>query len=863
MALKPNSVSKHNAMFGRKAPRPQSPSVLDDDFPLPPAKRLKTDNGTRHDNEGPSDNEHGGQKIPLKAEAPECSYNSDDDAGVPPSSAPTELESTLPPIRTDKEAIREYEATRAAEAAGLDEAGDDNDDGDLKKRLDKRAWIRGKSSIYVDAFNLALDTVLADESHLFSAPEKAVFQAWGKLSYDAQYLYVRLFLRKNAAWHRIQRLGYHSDIADMQAAVNDLVESRGLPEANEGDEEYFQAEPHLMPVCLLEQSFAFADASGEHIKTLDEASSLLQLDELKSLAKEARAQGKNKKELLQALRLQSSTQGGLGRRTIKRSETEESTYSEVSTTNEDWDSGDLRSSRDDHFVQKILASTGECIRLSDTTRKLFERVHLVFYRSSEWTEKSLTAIILARISRRNYPEYIVCRTTNIFPSRSLLLEFEAAVRTQFAIDNILEFNGPVRKEGYDRILKIFEEVYPRWQRLLGEELEKEIRVYETGEGAYLRRFSPAWVYTRIVHKALLALARFKEHKREHSILTELLDQQLFHPSRRGDWYQRKALIEEHYMWALEPCDGRTEDLQKRHWKKIALQTCQIGLQDRDCHVKYHYDLQKRIAKLERSLKIPKREQHDFEHVKFAKLVERNVEGIKVERERSATPADRRGSEAGTPMRGVKTVWIDEREGGGECSVEAMCLSWYRDQGWKGYHCEGGIIRTLFGYLFFDILFTFVPNVFQTEYQTCPLDLHSDAFYPSRISLINQRLAAISNGEARDIFQDVYEKEEAKQTCIVGVRWDYGYDDLVDILDCFPGSALATVCQVMAQEYQNRGGGVPDLFLWNTDTKTIMFSEVKSENDRLSDTQRLWMHVLAGAGVRVELCHAVAKEVRRT
>jgi hypothetical protein len=33
--------------------------------------------------------------------------------------------------------------------------------------------------------------------------------------------------------------------------------------------------------------------------------------------------------------------------------------------------------------------------------------------------------------------------------------------------------------------------------------------------------------------------------------------------------------------------------------------------------------------------------------------------------------------------------------------------------------------------------------------------------------------------------------------------------------------------------------------------------VKSENDRLSDTQRLWIHVLSSAGVRVELCAAKA------
>jgi Fanconi-associated nuclease 1 len=70
---------------------------------------------------------------------------------------------------------------------------------------------------------------------------------------------------------------------------------------------------------------------------------------------------------------------------------------------------------------------------------------------------------------------------------------------------------------------------------------------------------------------------------------------------------------------------------------------------------------------------------------------------------------------------------------------------------------------------------------------------------------------------------------------------------------------------MAQEYAQRGGGIPDLFLWKTGKDggkgEVKFAEVKSENDRLSDTQRLWIHVLTGAGIKVELCNAVAKEVR--
>lgn len=598
------------------------------------------------------------------------------------------------------------------------------------------------------------------------------------------------------------------------------------------------------------------------------ASSLLKLDELKALAKEAKVQGKNKSELLKALRRTSQGQGGIGWGSLERSETQESTKSEQETVVcEDALEGKKKRdgrnvNRDSHFVRKILASTGPCIRLSAATLKLFERVHLVFYRSTEWTEKSLTTIILARISRRNFPYYVVSRSNNIFSTRSDLLEFEATIRTQFRIDYILEFNGTVRKDGLQTVKDVFEDVYPRWRIILKEEQRKEDRVYESGEGAYLRRFSPAWVYTRIVHKGTYVLGRFKEHEREHQMLTELLDQHLFHAARRGSWYQRKALLEEHYMWALKPDEGRSEDAQKKHWKKIGLQTCEDGLQDRECHLIYHYDLQKRVMKLEKSLKVVKREQHDFGHVRLAKPAERTVEGIRIEKEHTPSRnGSRRDSEPTPPRRGGKTIWVDEREDGGECSVEAMSLSWYRDQGWKGYHSEGGIVRTLFGYLFYDVLFTYIPNVFQTPYQTCPLDLHTDAFYPSRASEINHRLVEIANGDSLKLLQQVYDREHEKQTCIVGIDWSYDIDNLQEIVKCFEGEALATVCKVMAQEYQQRGGGIPDLFLWHPGNGEVMFSEVKSENDRLSDTQRLWIHVLTGAGIKVELCNAAAKEVR--
>ncbi|KAE8447599.1 hypothetical protein EG329_010570 [Mollisiaceae sp. DMI_Dod_QoI] len=829
-------------MLGRTIPHPVSTKFHDN--VLPPAKRLKTfDTTDGKDSRDVSDAESI-VTIPNRfREVPDSEEeNESGDEGPSALQRPTELESALPPVKTDKEAIDEYEAMRSAE---------DVPEG-LKSRLNQRNWTKGKSSIYVDAFNLALETVLEDEGHLFDEKEMEVFNQWRELDYDAQYL-------KTSVWHRINRLGYYGDISDLPATAKILQIVRNLPDSTAG----IQINPaEFAPPegTVLDSSFSFADCSEEMITTMEEASSLLNLEEVKALAKEARVHGKNKSDLLKALRRMSRRQSGLGWVGLKRSDSEQTNASE-SGENEDSEDSMSDANRDKHFLKKILANTGPCIRLSLPTLKLFERVHLVFYRSTEWTDKSLTTIILARISRRNFPDYVVSRSTNIFPSRSELLEFEAALRTQFKIDTILEFNGNPGKAGLEEVLSIFEEVYPRWKVLLKEEQRKEDRVYESGEGAYLRRFSPAWVYTRIIHKGTYVLGRFKMHEREHTVTSELLDQHLFHAARRGAWYQRKALLEEHYMYSLRPPRGISDvDQQKRHWKRISLRTCEEGLQDKDCHMIYHYDLQKRIRKIEKNLKLPKRQQHDFGHVSLAKPIEVTVEGIQIKKD--YPPAKRHPSAQGEEkQRSTKTIWVDEAEGGGECSVEAMCLSDYRSRGYKGYHAEGGIIRTLFAYLFYDVLFVYIPNVFQTAYQTCPLDLHTDAFFPSRASEINHRLVEIANGSAADIIRTVDTREREKSTCVVGLSWDFELHDLLEIVSCFDGEALATVCKVMAQEYRVRGGGMPDLFLWDKEKKEILFSEVKSENDRLSDTQRLWIHVLTGAGIRVELCNAVAREVK--
>ncbi len=224
----------------------------------------------------------------------------------------------------------------------------------------------------------------------------------------------------------------------------------------------------------LGDDFTFAD-SEDSIGSMEEAASLLSLDELKLMAKDAKVQGKNKGDLLKAFCRMSAQQSGLMSLGLRRSSTSGSTDSVSSVPDEG-------PNRNHHFLAKIIATTGPLVRLSEPVFKLFERVHLVFYRSTEWTEKSLTTIILAKISRRNFPEYIVCRSSNIFASRRALLEFEQSMRLEYQVDSILE-NGPLREDGLQKVLDIFESISARWRDLLSEELRKEEQVYEYGEGA--------------------------------------------------------------------------------------------------------------------------------------------------------------------------------------------------------------------------------------------------------------------------------------------------------------------------------------------------------------------------------------------
>jgi Fanconi-associated nuclease 1 len=234
----------------------------------------------------------------------------------------------------------------------------------------------------------------------------------------------------------VHRLTYHSDIANLEAAVEHLQAFRPLPASQDEDEEACFALPNMEACQVTGDKFTFADCSDRMVSSLEEAASFLSLEELKTVAKEARVTGKTKGELLTSFKRASAAQTGfkfsLSRSssnavdrpevededcegdnppppgdsggsprvkperpecgmpmTLVRSDTLKSNQENNSAAPESpYDVQYDGTNRDAYFTQLILSKTGPLIRLSEPVLRLFERVHLIYYRSTEWTGKA-------------------------------------------------------------------------------------------------------------------------------------------------------------------------------------------------------------------------------------------------------------------------------------------------------------------------------------------------------------------------------------------------------------------------------------------------------------------------------------------
>ncbi|GAA5867550.1 hypothetical protein JCM8547_001216 [Rhodosporidiobolus lusitaniae] len=555
-------------------------------------------------------------------------------------------------------------------------------------------------------------------------------------------------------------------------------------------------------------------------------------------------------------------------------------------------------------IKQALASIGPVIRLHPAYLRLFERVSLIYHRTSYTAvnTSALTSSLLARFGKRRYPSYTVSRSFSIFTSRDVLLRFERAVETEKQLEECLDGawaagvqqgrrklgekeSKEEKLERYARGVKIWEDSAEKEWRELCQEAEVEMKQEEDDEEKrllyYRRRFHPGWPLSRAAYKAAACYAKLGQHAREASILRHLLNQTSFRRGKRGDWYDRLALVLMKYPgtssnavengWAEEEVKvekkeedeedvkpkkrknpvkklgkkakkeggsdaGETGELEEDGGKAVerrarlleALEVCKRGLDDPFTHLIYKSSLLRRIARLYSALSLgdpPDELTVDL----LAKPKQRAMEGERVD----------------TRTIGKKSVW--RLSDGSEGTVEELCLEQYGKEGWKGFHSENGVLTMIFALVFWDIIFSPVDGVFETPYQSAPLDLATDAFAVVRRPNITARLEEVRDGKAQKYLGETDDRERPLGTWAVGTNWErFSKEDLLEIVECMGGPALASILTVFAEEYGHRTGGIPDLCLWNPTTHRVLFAEVKGPGDTLSETQKVWLDVLLAA-----------------
>ncbi|XP_018447768.1 fanconi-associated nuclease 1 homolog [Raphanus sativus] len=448
----------------------------------------------------------------------------------------------------------------------------------------------------------------------------------------------------------------------------------------------------------------------------------------------------------------------------------------------------------------ILERTGLCAKISSTAETLIWRVERLFFLNGE---QDLSSFVLLDLGIIKYPTYKCIDSEQIFSDRTKLLAYEEAIEVAQLMDESLDSEDSGTVLNCIRIAET---------RITSSSSEPALL-------AAFNCFTAPWVYSKMVLLGVSFLENQKRYNQAVHLLRRLLSS-FSCDGRRGYWTVRLSTDLEHM--------GRPNE---------SLSVAEQGLLDPWVRAGSRIALQRRILRL---AKPPRRwKTPTFPNLNDNKIPEVTIQGRSLNCEV-----------------GMKNRFYGED--GEQCGVEKLALQYYNGKGggWQGMHTESSIWLTIFGLLMWDILFSDVPGVFQTRFQTAPLDLDTESFYLTRKEAIESQLEKVANGMAEEILIISYETHRG--TACRGVAWErFSLEELRAAVACVGGKCVASLCRYLAQDYRSWCSGMPDLLLWrfkeNGYEGEAKLVEVKSEKDRLSEQQRAWLLLLMDSGFHVEIC----------
>lgn len=469
------------------------------------------------------------------------------------------------------------------------------------------------------------------------------------------------------------------------------------------------------------------------------------------------------------------------------------------------------------ILNRVCQLLGRTIRIKESVKNIFDRIMLLFFMvTSKEENKSLSTLLLQGMGKVQYAQYPIVVSNHPFISREALLDYQAALDDEELIMQAVEV------QDWSRALKISQcakEKFVASQSALSGDIHSE----------FANLFTAQNVWCRIIAVGAHVLERMHNYTAAALELEWLLTYESYSPSARGRYWDRLSVDYQHVGKSVE-----------------AFQACMKGLADP--HVRTGH----RLAIRQRALKIceAKKNLHLYSSASSIPSIAISQPLI-AETWAILIP----NIDAFQPV-----MFMD---GDTACAVEELVLRRARKCFWKGIHCEGGLSGTLFGLLFWDIIFAEVPNVFLTPYQVAPLDFGTNSFALKRSKAIDSRLLQIQSGNLEDMLLESWQ-QHYPQAC-VGVNWEMmDVVTLCEASSCIERKVLVGIMRRLAYDYRHCRGGMPDLFLycrrqckdgsWYKDCK---FVEVKSPNDHLSRKQEIWLHELREMGACVAVCRVKA------
>lgn len=170
-------------------------------------------------------------------------------------------------------------------------------------------------------------------------------------------------------------------------------------------------------------------------------------------------------------------------------------------------------------------------------------------------------------------------------------------------------------------------------------------------------------------------------------------------------------------------------------------------------------------------------------------------------------------------------------------VEMGVIDYYERHGKKATFTENHLWRSLFGLLFWDIIFDTDTLAIHHPLQRSPSDLFKPTFFEKRKERMEERLLMLENIDATTIYiHNIFFEKYGITNPLVD--WYGGLFPLIlTLLEKLSPEQISLIMLEMARNLRENVRGFPDLMMWSDGE--YCFVEVKSPTDSLSNQQLYW------------------------